>query len=190
MRRDREDTRRRILDAARRLFAELGYEQVTMRLIAAEADANIALINRYFGAKRELFAEVLAQQGRFPGVLDVDEEGLPRRLAEYVADRLTSGTGSPVVATISRSAASPEIHELIRDRVLSAILEPLEARLTGPDTRLRAGIATALIMGTGTLRQLFGTDVVRAQDRDALVARLTAVFEACLTVVDRPSSPT
>nr|BFE81296.1 hypothetical protein GCM10020093_038970 [Planobispora longispora] len=69
-RRDREGTRQRILDAARGLFAELGYDHVTMRLIAAEAGANIALINRYFGSKRELFAEVLAMQGRFPGVLD------------------------------------------------------------------------------------------------------------------------
>ncbi|GAA5079696.1 AcrR family transcriptional regulator [Thermocatellispora tengchongensis] len=184
--RDKEGTRKRILDAARRLFAELGYEHVTMRLIAAEAGANIALINRYFGAKRELFAEVLAQQGRFPGVLDVrDEADLPRALAEYVADRLASDTGSPVVATLSRSSSSPEIHELIRDRVDSAILGPLQDRITGPDARLRAGLATALIMGTGTLRQLFGADAVRDYDREAVVDRLTAVFTACLTAPTR-----
>ncbi|GLW11858.1 hypothetical protein Misp01_69860 [Microtetraspora sp. NBRC 13810] len=179
--RDRESTRRRILEAARRLFAELGYEQVTMRLIAAEADANIALINRYFGAKRELFAEVLAQQGRFPGVIDVEEAGLPRALAEYVADRLSSDSGSPVVATLSRSSASPEIHGLIRDRIMSAILGPLESRLSGPDAQVRAGIATALILGTGTLRDLVGPDVMHPADREIVVERLTAVFTACLS---------
>lgn len=179
--RDKESTRQRILGAARRLFAEHGYEHVTMRLIAAEAEANIALINRYFGSKRELFAQVLAQQGRFPGVLDVPEEAdLPRRLAEYVADRLTSEEGSPVMATLNRSTSSPEIVELIRDRVLSTILGPMEARLSGPDARLRAGLATAMIMGSGTMRQLFGRDELGAADREVLVTRLAAVFAACL----------
>ncbi|MFI0418455.1 TetR family transcriptional regulator [Spongiactinospora sp. 9N601] len=180
-RRDRERTRRRILDAAGPLFAELGYERVTMRMIAAAAGVNIALINRYFGAKRELFAQVLAQQGRFPGVLDGPRDELPRRLAEYVADRLCSGAGSPVLATLSRSAEAPEIHDLIRDRVESAILEPLRARLPGPDARVRASVATALIMGAGTLRRLFGPEAAGGQDRDALADRLTVVFRACLS---------
>ncbi|MFD0665029.1 TetR/AcrR family transcriptional regulator [Thermocatellispora tengchongensis] len=119
-------------------------------------------------------------------MLDVrDEADLPRALAEYVADRLASDTGSPVVATLSRSSSSPEIHELIRDRVDSAILGPLQDRITGPDARLRAGLATALIMGTGTLRQLFGADAVRDYDREAVVDRLTAVFTACLTAPTR-----
>ncbi|MEU4405138.1 TetR family transcriptional regulator [Streptosporangium sp. NPDC023963] len=178
--RDREGTRRRILDAARRLFADLGYDQVTMRAIAAEADANIALINRYFGSKRELFAEVLAMQGRFPGVLEGPEEELPRRLAEYVADRLRSDQGSVVLAALIRSSSSPEIHEIIRDRVSSAILEPLSARLSGPDAAFRATVAAALVTGTGTMRQLYGPDAAAAPDHEVVVARLTAVFEACL----------
>ncbi|GGS52932.1 TetR family transcriptional regulator [Planobispora rosea] len=179
-RRDREGTRQRILDAARGLFAELGYDQVTMRLIAAEAGANIALINRYFGSKRELFAEVLAMQGRFPGVLDGPVAELPRRLAEYVADRLRSDLASPVMATLSRSSASPEIHDIIRDRVNSAIMGPLAALLPGEEAQLRAALATALITGSGTLRQLFGPEALGPSSREAVVARLTRIFEACL----------
>ncbi|MBG0830936.1 TetR family transcriptional regulator [Planomonospora sp. ID67723] len=179
-RRDREGTRQRILDAARRLFADLGYDHVTMRLIAAEADANIALINRYFGSKRELFAEVIAMQGRFPGVLEGPGEGLPRRLAEYVADRLRSDRSSPVMAALSRSSASPEIHGIIKDRVNSAIMEPLAARLSGEDARMRASIATALITGAGTLRQLYGPEALDGPAYEAVVARLTRIFEVCL----------
>lgn len=178
--RDREGTRRRILDAARRLFAEFGYDEVTMRLIAAEADANIALINRYFGTKRELFAEVLAMRGRFPGVLEVSEEEMPRRLAEYVAERLRSEQGSPVMAALVRSSSCSEIHEIIRDRVRSAILEPLAARLPGPEASFRATVATALITGAATLSRLYDPDTIDAPDREGVVRRLTVVFEACL----------
>ncbi|MEV0197586.1 helix-turn-helix domain-containing protein [Nonomuraea sp. NPDC050691] len=44
--RSREGTRRRILDAACRLFAEHGYDEVTMRMLGAAANANIALSPR------------------------------------------------------------------------------------------------------------------------------------------------
>ncbi|MEV0592346.1 TetR/AcrR family transcriptional regulator [Nonomuraea cavernae] len=176
--RSREGTRRRILDAACRLFAEHGYDEVTMRMLGAEANANIALINRYFGSKRELFAEVLAQQGRFPAVLDEGGD-LARRLAEYVAARLGSEDASPVLATLERSASSPAIRELAQDRVRSAILEPLIARLGGEDAELRASIAAAIIMGGGRFQQLFGP--VAPGSRQALVDRLTGVFRACLS---------
>ncbi|MDR8409759.1 sulfite exporter TauE/SafE family protein, partial [Nonomuraea sp. 3-1Str] len=48
------------------------------------------------GAAVVVFAEVLAQQGRFPGVLDEGED-LAVRLAEYVADRLAAEGDSPVL---------------------------------------------------------------------------------------------
>ena len=63
--RDRAATRQRLLDAARLLFAEHGYDHVTVRMIAAAAEANVALINRYFGSKSALFAEGMACTGAY-----------------------------------------------------------------------------------------------------------------------------
>ena len=50
-----QETRRRILAAADDLFSARGYEDVTVRDIAAAADADPALVIRYFGSKNELF---------------------------------------------------------------------------------------------------------------------------------------
>lgn len=149
-----------------------------MRGIAAEAQANLALINRYFGSKRELFAVILAEQGRFPAVFDEGDE-MARSLAEYVADRLTSDFDSLLVATVTRSASSAEIHELVRDRVQHAMLEPLRERLDGEDAELRATLATALISGSAQIRNLFGP--LSPLPRQVVVDRLTAVFRACLS---------
>ncbi len=149
-----------------------------MRMLGAAANANIALINRYFGSKRELFAEVLAQQGRFPAVLD-ESDDLATSLAEYVADRLASEKDSPVLATLARSSANPEVRELARERVRTAILEPLTARLEGEDAELRASIATVVLLGSGRFRQLLGP--VTPAARQEVVERLAAVFRACLT---------
>ena len=50
-----ESRRKRILDAAEKLFAEHGYDGVTLRAIAREADVDVALANYHFGRKHELF---------------------------------------------------------------------------------------------------------------------------------------
>ena len=51
--------RRRILEAAARLFAERGYAATTTRAIAAEVDANIATVHYHLGSKFEIFRAVL-----------------------------------------------------------------------------------------------------------------------------------
>src|SRR5918995_1357732 len=53
-------TRDAIADAARRRFAEVGYERATIRAIAGDAAVDPALVLHFFGSKQELFASVMA----------------------------------------------------------------------------------------------------------------------------------
>jgi len=50
-----EDRRTRILDASEKLFAQHGFDAVTLREIAREADVDVALASYHFGRKHELF---------------------------------------------------------------------------------------------------------------------------------------
>jgi len=182
--RDKQATCLRIIEAARRLFAEIGYDQVTMRMLAAEADVNIALINRYFGTKHQLFGRVVARQGSFPSVIEGDPEALPERLAEYVAHRFFSEESSPTSVTIARSMASPEVRDLMRDRLRATIVEPLqellmERGLDADDARLRASSAAAVVIGVAQLRVAFGP--MEGPPVDAAVEHLTKVFRTCLS---------
>lgn len=54
-----DDTRRRILRAARDCFAALGFERATNRHIAAEAGLTAAAIYRHYDSKSELYAAVV-----------------------------------------------------------------------------------------------------------------------------------
>jgi AcrR family transcriptional regulator len=54
-------TRRRLLDAATRLFAERGFKHVTVRAICHEARANVAAVNYHFRDKLGLYREVLEE---------------------------------------------------------------------------------------------------------------------------------
>lgn len=58
--RDRE-THDRLLDAAARLFAARGFNEVTVREICRSARANVAAVNYHYGDKQGLYHEVLAK---------------------------------------------------------------------------------------------------------------------------------
>jgi AcrR family transcriptional regulator len=54
------DTRQEILDAARKTFAEVGFDRARLRLIADEAGVDPSLIVHFFGSKRELYERAIA----------------------------------------------------------------------------------------------------------------------------------
>ena len=54
-----EQTRTRLVEAAREVFAEHGFQGATVREICRRADANIAAVKYHFGNKDGLFSEAL-----------------------------------------------------------------------------------------------------------------------------------
>ncbi|WP_018654775.1 TetR/AcrR family transcriptional regulator [Actinomadura flavalba] len=179
-RRDREATRGRLLDAARDLFGRHGYDGVTVRMIAGAADANVALVHRYFGSKAALFAEVVAGESLLTAVIEGDRDGLPRRLAEHFVRAARRPPSAPLARIIDRSLGSPEAQAFLSGHLEAVLVAPLAARLDGPDARARAMLAAALVMGGGPVRRLLDVaDLATASDDD-LVRRLTAMFAAAL----------
>jgi len=77
---ERRETRKRILDAARTLFAEHGVEATTMREIARQVGCSATAIYLYFKDKRDLFRSLCATD-----FLALAEE---MREAEKIADPL------------------------------------------------------------------------------------------------------
>ena len=53
------DTRQRLIDAAARLFADQGFQNVTVREICKASNANVAAVNYHFGDKAGLYRAVV-----------------------------------------------------------------------------------------------------------------------------------
>src|SRR5690242_5799068 len=68
-RRNAQATRDAILQSARKAFVRAGYDGVGVREIAAGAGVTAMLVNRYFGSKEQLFAEVITASTSDPVVL-------------------------------------------------------------------------------------------------------------------------
>jgi AcrR family transcriptional regulator len=56
------DTATRILDAAEALFADFGYDAVSIRAITDRADVRLNLLHYHFGTKEALFEAVIARR--------------------------------------------------------------------------------------------------------------------------------
>lgn len=54
-----EQTRARLLDAAREVFSQQGFQGATVREICRRAETNVASVNYHFGSKDGLLAEAL-----------------------------------------------------------------------------------------------------------------------------------
>src|ERR1700761_8551988 len=90
-------TRTAILASARRAFAAKGYDGAGLREIAAGAGVTAMLVNRYFGSKEKLFAEVAANVAAAPIVMGRDNLSAPDR-----AKRMTAA-----LLDITRAGATP-----------------------------------------------------------------------------------
>ena len=84
-----EETKRRIIGAAGRLFAERGFEGVSLREITSAAEANVAAVNYHFGNKEQLIDEVIVDH-----VLPVIRERL--RLLNEAKELVGDGDDSVV----------------------------------------------------------------------------------------------
>ena len=59
-----EERRRAIIEVARQVFTELGFETTSMSQIAARVGGSKATLYNYFSSKDELFAAVIEEFGR------------------------------------------------------------------------------------------------------------------------------
>ena len=59
---EKQKTKDRLLDAAENLFASKGFDDVSIRELAAAADVNVAAVNYHFQGKDNLFQQVILRR--------------------------------------------------------------------------------------------------------------------------------
>jgi AcrR family transcriptional regulator len=176
-----QDTRRRILAAAGQLFSARGYEGVTVRDIAAAADADPALVIRYFKSKNDLF--VLVRQPDLqltpaPGQ-PLTAQNVTRALVEL---SLAQGARLFDVSAVGR----PEATYLLQDQMETKLVRPLmDAFGLAPAGRVHIEAIAALIVGAGFMRYRMEAPGLRPLDAGQLTELLTPAVEALLDTAPR-----
>ncbi|GIE07089.1 TetR family transcriptional regulator [Paractinoplanes durhamensis] len=181
-RRDADATRRRLLEAARRRFAEDGYAATTVRDIAEDAGVNVALINRYFANKEGLFEACLRHAGeelrRSSGDVPLSE------IPERIAAQLAGADDVPAQLQLLLRSSGDERADQIRRAVLRESAERVAERAgwTEGDDRLllRSEIVLAATIGMAILRWTTKVEPLASADEAALVDPLKDLVAALL----------
>ncbi|MBU6411169.1 MAG: CerR family C-terminal domain-containing protein [Verrucomicrobiota bacterium] len=124
-----DETRRRLLEAAGTVFAEVGFRCATVREVCRRAGTNIAAVNYHFGGKETLYAEVLRRSQRkafekYPPLLDVaadapPEEKLRAFIRSFLLRQFDEGPITQFGRMMSREMVDPTaaLDGLLKERI-------------------------------------------------------------------------
>lgn len=170
-------SRSAILTAAGELFAERGYDHVTIRDIAARAQVSPAMVMKCGGSKRQLFFE--AARVIPPALPDVPVPELGEALVRELVERFRDESIEPLTRALVLRLSAPD-PESVRERFVSGYLDPLTARLGGDDeARLRAELAVAALAGLAAGLRIFEAPLMRASG-DQVVRRYSRAVQRLL----------
>lgn len=178
------NTRQIVLEAARRRFASDGFTATTIRRVAADADVDASQVMQFFRSKDELFAAVMAIPSsaldRFSTVFEGPDEGLGERVVRAYL-RAWEGApeeSEPLMAMLRGAIVNEHANEQLRGFIQSRLSE--RTSHAGDDAVLRAGVASAMLVGIVTGRQIIGVPILAAANTDNLVAILAPAIQQIL----------
>jgi AcrR family transcriptional regulator len=179
-------TRDRIADAARRLFAERGFDRTSIRAVAAEAGVDPALVHHYFGTKQRLFVEAVD----FPidavraieslAVDDVDHVG--ERLVRFALRLWDDPLVLPRLLGVLRSAVTdPEAAKLLG--VLFTRQGPVQLlhAIDADQPDLRAELVGTQLVGLAVARHVLRVEPLASADHETIVAAVGPTMQRYLT---------
>lgn len=172
--------------AARRQFAESGFDRTSLRSVARQAGVDSSLVAHFYGSKQKLFVAVVELPFNpaevLPGLLAGDRREAGLRLARFVLGILESPDGRERMTGLVRSAASePEAARLVRERVTRELLGPLAESLGADDAALRASLVSSQIVGLVMARYVIGIEPLTSTDPATVAKTIGPVLQRYLT---------
>ncbi|GAB3878694.1 TetR/AcrR family transcriptional regulator [Kibdelosporangium lantanae] len=176
-RRDAAATRAAILRAGVEAFTRAGYDGVGVREIAGAAGVTAMLVNRYFGSKEGLFAEVVEVSLTDRTVLTSDPATLAHDIAAMLVRRTAPDADNldPFLLVL-RSANNPRAAEILRagiERHVERHLLDVVPATRGTD---RAAMVLALVNGFWLMRKVIGSTALNRTDEATLTRTLEQLF--------------
>ncbi|MEU8138391.1 TetR/AcrR family transcriptional regulator [Streptodolium elevatio] len=185
-RRDAAASRKALLDAARALFGERGYDRTTLRDIGDRAGVDAALVARYYGNKAGLYLAAIEEDGQDAASARRDLARVGA-LADFLAARMDD-LGGP--GPMFRAALGEEGHEAVRGEASAAVrqsmVDPMVERIverTGVEERVarrRAEFAVASLIGAVVIRPGGFFPELTNLSRDELVGLVEEAFGGML----------
>ena len=179
-------TRGAILDAARRAFAEQGYQHATIRGVAELAGVDPALVHHYFGTKQELFVAAVQLPvnpvEQLTAVLAQDPDQAGQRMVElFLSIWDHAADQSPLLALVRSAVGDEHAAGMLREFITEEVLGHIAHRLGSPDARLRATLVGSQIIGLAMARYIVKVEPLASAPAAQVAAAVGPTLQRYLT---------
>lgn len=157
------DTRERILDSARELFAANGFDKTSVRAIATAAGVDSALVHHYFGTKQQLFTAAVHIPIDPMTVLgplrDAPLDQLGHTLPSLLIPLWDSTLGAGFIATLRSMLAGSDV-TLLRSFIQEIITAEIGPRVDNPpgSGKIRIQFVASQLVGVAMARYILALE--------------------------------
>jgi AcrR family transcriptional regulator len=181
-----QDTKASILEAARRTFAEKGYDQASIRGIAGDAGVDPALVHHYFGTKEKLFLAAMnapINPGELiPRALAGPPEQAGERLIRVAVQVWDSPAGAAALAMFRSAISNEWTARLLREFVITQILRRAVVDMADPaEAPMRSALVASQVAGTLMARYVLKLEPLASADPEVIVAAIGPNVQRFLT---------
>jgi AcrR family transcriptional regulator len=172
-----EPTRRAILEAARQAFAARGYEQTTIRAVAADSGIDASMVMRYFGSKAGLFAAASTTDLEVPNLRPVPAAQRGEFIVRHFIERWERGPGDDTLVFLLRTAVTNDTvaAELQAnfDRVVTAPIAALDVR----HPERRGSLIGTQLLGLALCRYVLHLEPIASMGAEDVIAGIAPAVQ-------------
>jgi AcrR family transcriptional regulator len=182
-----QQSKQRIVDAARERFTRDGYERATVRGIAADAGVDVAMVYYFFGNKEGLFSASILTGPEHPlhqlaTLLDESTEDIGPRLVRRFLEHWDEGGIFEPLLTVWRSAAiQPAARKVLHDALAGPMAKRVAAEFGVADAVLRVELVASHLTGLAFARYQLKIEPMASTPIDELVTWVGPTVQRYLT---------
>jgi AcrR family transcriptional regulator len=180
-----QDTRTALVEAARSVFAENGYDGATVRAIATRAGVDAAMVNHWFGSKEGLFARAVLELPFDPLELQAElRDGPADELGERIVRAFLTrwdGAGGDVFQALVRSITGHELAGQMLRNFFQSFFTALITSIGSDRIPLRMTLCASQLVGMGMIRYVAKFEPMASTEIETLVAAVAPNVQRYLT---------
>ena len=176
-------TRREILDAAREIFGQAGFERATIRAIAAQADVDPALVHHHFGAKESLFAaahQLPDPEAVLEPIFTGPRHEMGERLTRFYLVAIAAPE-SPATSLLRAAATNEGAATMLREFLETSFLGAAERHLESDLPRRRMALCGSHLIGLVFGRAILKLPELAEPSVEELVPLIAPAIQRYLT---------
>jgi AcrR family transcriptional regulator len=182
----REERRKRteaaILDAARELFADVGFEKTTIRSVAAKAGIDPALVMQYYGNKEGLFAASARWHVDHKRIATAALGDIPHTALSDVFEGFEDpAKRDGAVALLRNCLTHDSALGIVRDEVMCESQAMIAKTIGGDDADLRAALLGSTMIGLILGRYLLELPALTGASQEDIERVMAPVLEQIVT---------